>query len=148
MTGSSVWSALNARFGGFVGTNRNRIALLAMPAWSPRLRPPRPGKGEAVTGGHRQRQARALLGAYALDAVDQAEREQVEAHLAGCATCRRELAQLREAADMLPPASRPPEDLWKRVVAEVQAAEDQQRDQEKYGYGRTTGGTEDQTAAG
>ncbi len=101
-----------------------------------------------MIGGHSQRQARALLGAYALGAVDQAEREQVEAHLAGCAACRQELARLQEAADMLPPASRPPEELWKRIVAEVQAAEDEQRDKEEYGYGHTTGGTEGQTAAG
>ena len=80
-----------------------------------------------------QRQARALLGAYALDAVDQTEREEVEAHLAGCAPCRRDLARLREAAKVLPSPSRPPEDLWKRIVAEVQAAEDQQRTQQEYG---------------
>ncbi len=83
-----------------------------------------------------------------MDAVDQAERQQVEAHLAGCAACRRELARLREAADMLPSASRPPEDLWKRIVAEVRAAEDEQRHKEESGYGRTTGGTEDPTASG
>lgn len=80
-----------------------------------------------MTDGRSQRQARALLGAYALDAVDQAERQQVEAHLEGCAACRRELARLREAADMLPSASPPPEDLWKRIVAEVQAVEDERR---------------------
>lgn len=101
-----------------------------------------------MIGGHSQRHARGLLGAYALDAVGQAEREQVEAHLAGCVACRRELARLREAADMLPSPSRPPDDLWKRIVAEVQAAEDEQRAQEDYGYGRTTDGTNDQTASG
>jgi len=38
-----------------------------------------------------------LLAAYALDAVDAAERTDVERHLAGCAECARELAELREA---------------------------------------------------
>lgn len=138
MKGCTVWSARNARSGGFVATNRNPIAVLAMPTWSPRrLRPPRHGKGEAVTDGRSQRQARALLGAYALDAVDQAERQQVEAHLEDCAACRRELARLREAADMLPSPSRPPEELWKRIVAEVRAVEDEQR-----------GGTGDHSATG
>ena len=37
-----------------------------------------------------------LLAAYALDAVDAAERSDVERHLAGCAECARELAELRE----------------------------------------------------
>lgn len=148
MKGCCVWSAPNARFGGFIVANRDPIALLAMPTWTPRwLRPLRRGKGEAVIGGHSQRRARALLGAYALDAVDQAEREQVEAHLAGCAACRRELARLREAADMLPSASRPPEGLWKRIVAEVRAAEDEQRHKEGYADGRTTGETKDQPAS-
>lgn len=49
---------------------------------------------------------------------------------------------------MLPSASRPPEDPWKRIVAEMRAAEDEQRDKEEYGHGRTTGGTDDPTASG
>jgi anti-sigma-K factor RskA len=54
-----------------------------------------------------------LTAAYALDALDDAEREQFEAHLAQCERCRDELAQLQEAAGALawavesppPPAS-------------------------------------------
>ncbi|MBW3547037.1 MAG: zf-HC2 domain-containing protein [Actinobacteria bacterium] len=80
-----------------------------------------------MTPARSQRETRALLGAYVLDAVDEAERQQVEAHLEGCAACRRELARLREAADMLPSPSRPPEELWRRIVAEVQAVEDEGR---------------------
>jgi len=37
-----------------------------------------------------------LLGAYAVDALEGAERQAFEAHLADCATCRDELAELRE----------------------------------------------------
>lgn len=54
----------------------------------------------------------ALSGAYAVDALDEHERAQFEAHLEGCASCREEVASLREAAGHLaattqtaPPAS-------------------------------------------
>jgi anti-sigma factor RsiW len=40
----------------------------------------------------------ALTGAYALDALDPAERAEFEAHLATCAECREEVAGLRETA--------------------------------------------------
>ncbi len=58
-----------------------------------------------------------LLGAYALDAVDGDERDQVEAHLERSETARRELAQLREAVALLAyqggvPA---PDALWARI---------------------------------
>jgi hypothetical protein len=53
-----------------------------------------------------------LVGAYAVDAVDDAERARFEAHLATCAECRAELDSLRGAAscvaalaDTPPPAS-------------------------------------------
>ncbi len=42
-----------------------------------------------------------LSGAYALDALDAGERADVEAHLAGCATCRAEVAELTAAAHSL-----------------------------------------------
>ncbi|GGK36105.1 hypothetical protein GCM10010124_30960 [Pilimelia terevasa] len=47
-----------------------------------------------------------LLGAYALDALDQSERTEADAHLAGCADCRAELTELtavRAALGHLPP---------------------------------------------
>jgi anti-sigma-K factor RskA len=47
-----------------------------------------------------------LAGAYALDAVDDDEREMFERHLAGCEACRAEVASLRETAALLG-ASRP-----------------------------------------
>jgi anti-sigma-K factor RskA len=43
----------------------------------------------------------ALSGAYAVDALDPAEREQFEQHLASCAECRAEVASLREATTLL-----------------------------------------------
>ncbi|HEU5269897.1 MAG TPA: zf-HC2 domain-containing protein, partial [Jatrophihabitans sp.] len=42
-----------------------------------------------------------LAGAYALDALDQPERELFEAHLAECADCAAEVAGLRAAATEL-----------------------------------------------
>ncbi|MEU8298733.1 anti-sigma factor [Micromonospora sp. NPDC048909] len=42
-----------------------------------------------------------LAGAYALDAVDDLERAAFERHLAGCGTCRQEVAELRETAARL-----------------------------------------------
>ena len=42
-----------------------------------------------------------LLGAYALDAVDDVERKRIEQHLAGCDVCAAEVRQLREAATEL-----------------------------------------------
>lgn len=41
------------------------------------------------------------LGAYALGALDPADRRSVEAHLAGCATCRDELAHLSAVTPLL-----------------------------------------------
>ena len=53
-----------------------------------------------------------LVGAYAVDAVDDAERARFEEHLATCAECRAEVESLRGAAahlaasaDTAPPAS-------------------------------------------
>lgn len=43
----------------------------------------------------------ALSGAYAVDAVDEAERAMFEAHLADCADCQEEVASLRAAAATL-----------------------------------------------
>lgn len=42
-----------------------------------------------------------LVGAYALDAVDDLERRRFETHLASCAACRRELAELRRTVASL-----------------------------------------------
>ncbi|WP_436792790.1 anti-sigma factor domain-containing protein [Actinospongicola halichondriae] len=58
-----------------------------------------------------------LLGAYALDAVDDDERVAVEAHLAECPRCAAEVADHREVAAMLAYSGAPaPEGVWSKIV--------------------------------
>jgi anti-sigma-K factor RskA len=62
-------------------------------------------------------------GAYVLGAMAPAEREEFEGHLSTCATCRREVDELRPAAEALPMASPPmvpPPALKDRIMAEVE----------------------------
>jgi len=54
---------------------------------------------------------RVRLGAYALGAVDGAERDMVARHVATCAECRAELVQLRRVADRLSLLRERPADL-------------------------------------
>jgi anti-sigma-K factor RskA len=66
-----------------------------------------------------------LLGAYALDAVDEDERREVEEHLATCPRCRAEVTAHREVAAMLGNATGEgpavaPENLWDRIAASLQ----------------------------
>lgn len=63
----------------------------------------------------------ALSGAYAVDALDDIERAQFERHLAGCETCREEVAGLREASAMLAETTMttPSADLRDRVLAGI-----------------------------
>jgi anti-sigma-K factor RskA len=58
-----------------------------------------------------------LLGAYALDAIDDDERRAVEEHLAGCAECRAEVARHLEVAAALGTtvAAAAPDDLWAAI---------------------------------
>ncbi len=66
----------------------------------------------------------ASLGAYALDAVDPAERTAVEAHLASCPTCARELAELRRVTvgiGMAETPVPPPASLRARVLQQALA---------------------------
>lgn len=60
-----------------------------------------------------------LLGAYALGALDRDEHDQVTRHLARCARCRSEVADLEQAVERLPTTPDPPTDLWQRIVDEV-----------------------------
>ncbi|HWL45454.1 MAG TPA: anti-sigma factor [Ilumatobacter sp.] len=62
-----------------------------------------------------------LAAAYALDALDPAERAAYEAHFTTCAACRGDVAELRETAAQLGglTAATPPADLKSRVLAEV-----------------------------
>lgn len=63
----------------------------------------------------------ALSGAYAVDALDPAEKAQFEEHLAACAACQAEVASLQEATALLAETSEaaPPPALRDRVLAEI-----------------------------
>src|SRR5258708_21280238 len=63
-----------------------------------------------------------LLGAYALDAVDRDEAEEIEAHVIGCPRCRDEVAHHREVAASLAFAGgTAPDGLWGRIAATLEA---------------------------
>ena len=66
----------------------------------------------------------ALVGPYALDALDDGEEKDFEQHLAMCERCRQELAGLREAVASLaygaPPAA-PPAELKERILTQARA---------------------------
>lgn len=62
-----------------------------------------------------------LLGAYALDAVDDDERAVVEAHLATCSRCRAEVAEHRETAALLAHGGGDaPEGVWSRIAGALE----------------------------
>ena len=64
-------------------------------------------------------EVRELLAAYALDALEPEDERAVEAHLATCPDCRREVAALREATASLAtgvPAVEPPAALKTRIM--------------------------------
>ena len=62
-----------------------------------------------------------LLGAYALDAVDDAERRAVDEHLEVCADCRAEVARHLEVAAALgtTAVSAAPDDLWAAILGHI-----------------------------
>ena len=62
-----------------------------------------------------------LLGAYALDALDPAEHEGVDAHVRTCAACRAEVAEHREVAGLLTPGwAKPPPGVWQKIAASLE----------------------------
>jgi hypothetical protein len=64
-----------------------------------------------------------LLGAFALDAVDDDERDVIEAHLAGCPRCRAEVQGHRETAALLAHSGeRAPEGVWDRIAEALDEA--------------------------
>lgn len=71
------------------------------------------------------RNVRDLLGAYVLEAVDEAERKDIDDHLQHCVVCRKELAGFQEAVDLLPERPELSDRLWKGIVAEVRGRGDQ-----------------------
>jgi anti-sigma-K factor RskA len=65
-----------------------------------------------------------LTPAYALDALDERERAEYEAHLATCESCRAELASLQESASSLAysvPAPAPPPQLRERILEQARS---------------------------
>jgi Anti-sigma-K factor rskA, C-terminal/Putative zinc-finger len=64
-----------------------------------------------------------LLGAYALDAVEDDDRLLVEDHLRTCAACREEVQAHREVAAHLAEAGAAPTQLWGRIAASLHADE-------------------------
>ena len=77
-----------------------------------------------VTGEPRHAEVEELLGAYALDAVEPAERDLVDQHLSSCAKCRAEVAEHREVAALLAHSGAPaPEGLWDRIAEALEGGE-------------------------
>ncbi|MEP7112167.1 MAG: anti-sigma factor, partial [Ilumatobacteraceae bacterium] len=64
-----------------------------------------------------------LAAAYALDAVDERERAEFEAHYPSCAVCRPELAGFRETLSQIASvvAIAPPDSLKAKIIAEISA---------------------------
>ena len=65
----------------------------------------------------------ALVGAYALDAVDERERAEFERHLAGCPLCSADVPAFREVLARLARSAQtePPADLVARAVRQAHA---------------------------
>lgn len=60
-----------------------------------------------------------LLGAYALDAVSDDERDLVDRHLRECARCRTEVAEHREAAALLAHGAPAPAGVWDEISGAI-----------------------------
>lgn len=61
------------------------------------------------------------LAIYALDALVDTERQAIDEHLAGCPTCRTELAEHHETLATLGPVEAPPAAIWERIATEIGA---------------------------
>ena len=72
---------------------------------------------------HTHQEIEELLGAYALDAVDEEERALVEAHLVGCPRCRNEVETHRETIVLLAnTGADAPEGVWTRISEQLDEA--------------------------
>ncbi len=70
----------------------------------------------------------ALLGAFALDAVDGEEYDAVDLHLRDCPRCRAEVSEHREVAALIGHRGAPaPEGVWDRIVEAIEPAPPQMR---------------------
>jgi anti-sigma-K factor RskA len=68
-----------------------------------------------------------LLGAFSIDAVDAAERELIEAHLAECPRCRAELDGYRDVAAAMGNTIEPlPDGLWSGIVSRLPERADEE----------------------
>jgi hypothetical protein len=61
------------------------------------------------------------LAAYALHALDDAERDAVDDHLSRCLACREDLAAHHETLAQLAPVEAPPAAVWQRIAASIGA---------------------------
>jgi hypothetical protein len=61
------------------------------------------------------------LAAYAVDALEPAERDAVDDHLAHCSACSAELASHREALGALATVEAPPPEVWQDIAAAIGA---------------------------
>jgi anti-sigma-K factor RskA len=60
------------------------------------------------------------LAIYALDALDPADHDALETHLAGCAACRAELDEHRETlARLVVPTEEPPSSVWSGIAQQL-----------------------------
>src|ERR1700679_113850 len=67
-----------------------------------------------------------LLGAFALDAVEYDEFEEIEAHLAECPRCRAEVDAHREGAAALANSVEPlPDGLWESIATRLPTRHDE-----------------------
>lgn len=78
-----------------------------------------------------------LLAAYALDAVDEAERAQVEEHLAACESCLGELSAYADAAALMSLGleQAPPEHVRERLMSRIAEEADVVRPMHRRGAG-------------
>jgi len=70
---------------------------------------------------------------YVDGALREAQLQEIELHLAGCAACREEEARLRRLLDLasaLPQEIRPRRDLWPAITARLESADEISRERE------------------
>jgi len=71
-----------------------------------------------------------LLGAYALDAALPEQRQQIDAHIAGCSRCRAEIeAHLEMAAMLAGPGTEVPPGIWEKIARSITDQDGAERSQ-------------------